>query len=133
MAGFDSEMSLQKERARKAGDFESKKSLVVIENPTEFLGYDHFDNNATITAIIKNNESINELSEGQEAIVILDQSSFYGESGGQVGDQGTLSNKSTLFKVSDTQKQASSAFEHFGILDSGSLKVGDKVLSLIHI
>ena len=133
MAGFDSEMSIQKERARKAGDFESKKSSVVIENPTEFLGYDHFDNNATITAIIKNNESVNELSEGQEAIVILDQSSFYGESGGQVGDQGNLSNKSSQFKVSDTQKQASSAFEHFGILDSGSLKVGDKVNAIIDI
>ncbi len=133
MAGFDSEMNIQKERARKAGDFESKKSSVVIENPTEFLGYDHFDNEATITAIIKNNESINELSEGQEAIIILDQSSFYGESGGQVGDQGTLSNKSTQFKVSDTQKQASSAFEHFGILDSGSLKVGDKVNGVVDI
>ena len=133
MAGFDSEMNIQKERARKAGDFESKKSSVVIENPTEFLGYDYFDNNATITAIIKNNESVNELSEGQEAIVILDQSSFYGESGGQVGDKGTLSNKSSKFKVSDTQKQASSAFEHFGILDSGSLKVGDKVNAIVDI
>ncbi|MFL2459270.1 MAG: alanine--tRNA ligase [Candidatus Pseudothioglobus sp.] len=133
MAGFDSEMNIQKERARKAGDFESKKSSVVIGNPTEFLGYDHFDNDATITAIIKNNESVNELSEGKEAIVILDQSSFYGESGGQVGDQGALSNKSSQFKVSDTQKQASSAFEHFGILDSGSLKVGDKVNAIIDI
>ncbi|WP_435189598.1 alanine--tRNA ligase [Pseudothioglobus sp. nBUS_23] len=133
MSGFDSEMNIQKERARKAGDFESKKSSVVIENPTEFLGYDYFDNNATITAIIKNNEPVNELSEGQEAIVILDQSSFYGESGGQVGDQGNLSNKSSQFKVSDTQKQASSAFEHFGILDSGSLKVGDKVNAIVDI
>ncbi len=133
MAGFDSEMNIQKERARKAGDFESKKSSVVIENPTEFLGYDYFDNNATITAIIKNNESVNELSEGQEAIVILDQSSFYGESGGQVGDQGNLFNKTSQFKVSDTQKQASSAFEHFGILDSGSLKVGDKVNAIVDI
>ena len=96
MKGFDSEMSIQKDRARKAGDFESKKSSVLIENPTEFLGYDHFDNEATITAIIKNNESINELSEGQEAIVVLDQSSFYGESGGQIGDQGTLSNLSLI-------------------------------------
>ena len=133
MAGFDSEMNIQKERARKAGDFESKKSSVVIENPTEFLGYDYFDNDATITAIIKNNESVSELSEGQEAIVILDQSSFYGESGGQVGDQGNLSNKTSQFKVSDTKKQASSAFEHFGILDSGSLKVGDKVNAIVDI
>jgi len=133
MKGFDSEMSIQKDRARKAGDFESKKSSVLIENPTEFLGYDHFDNEATITAIIKNNESINEISEGQEAIVVLDQSSFYGESGGQIGDQGTLSNNTSQFKVSDTQKQASSAFEHYGTLDSGSLKVGDKVNAIIDI
>jgi len=133
MAGFDSEMTVQKDRARRAGDFESKKSSIVIEDPTEFVGYDHFDNTATISAIIKNNESVNELIEGQEAIVILDQSSFYGESGGQIGDQGTLSNKSSQFNVSDTQKQASSAFEHFGILGSGSLKVGDKVNAIIDI
>ncbi|MDC0198018.1 alanine--tRNA ligase [Candidatus Thioglobus sp.] len=133
MSAFDSEMTIQKDRARKAGDFESKKSSVLIENPTEFVGYEHFDNDATITAIIKNNESVNDLSQGQEAIVILDQSSFYGESGGQIGDQGTLSNKSSKFNVSDTQKQPSNAFEHFGILDFGFLKVGDKVNAIIDI
>ena len=133
MAAFEYEMNIQKDRARKAGDFESKKSSIVIENPTEFVGYDHFNNSATVTSIIKNNQSVNELCQGEQAIVILDKSSFYGESGGQIGDQGTLSNKSSEFNVSDTQKQASNAFEHFGILDSGSLKVGDKINAIIDV
>ena len=133
MEGFDAEMNIQKDRARKAGDFESKKSSIVIENPTEFVGYEYFDNDATVTAIIKNNQSVNELNQGEEAIVVLDQSSFYGESGGQIGDQGTLSNESSQFNVSDTQKQASNAYEHFGTLDSGCLKVGDNVNALIDI
>ncbi|MGB1412361.1 MAG: alanine--tRNA ligase, partial [Candidatus Pseudothioglobus sp.] len=133
MKGFDAAMNVQKDRARKAGDFESKKSTIVIENPTEFVGYELFDNDAKVTAIIKNNQSVNELNQGEEAIVVLDQSSFYGESGGQIGDQGTLSNESSQFNVSDTQKQASNAYEHFGILDSGCLKVGDNVNALIDI
>ena len=133
MKGFDAAMNVQKERARKAGDFESKKSTIVIENPTEFVGYELFDNDAKVTAIIKNNQSVNELNQGEEAIVVLDQSSFYGESGGQIGDQGTLSNESSQFNVSDTQKQASNAYEHFGTLDSGCLKVGDNVNALIDI
>ena len=133
MKGFDAAMNVQKDRARKAGDFESKKSTIVIENPTEFVGYELFDNDAKVTAIIKNNQSVNELNQGEEAIVVLDQSSFYGESGGQIGDQGTLSNESSQFNVSDTQKQASNAYEHFGTLDSGCLKVGDNVNALIDI
>ena len=133
MKGFDAAMNVQKDRARKAGDFESKKSTIVIENPTEFVGYELFNNDAKVTAIIKNNQSVNELNQGEEAIVVLDQSSFYGESGGQIGDQGTLSNESSQFNVSDTQKQASNAYEHFGTLDSGCLKVGDNVNALIDI
>ena len=133
MKGFDAAMNVQKDRARKAGDFESKKSTIVIENPTEFVGYELFDNDAKVTAIIKNNQSVSELNQGEEAIVVLDQSSFYGESGGQIGDQGTLSNESSQFNVSDTQKQASNAYEHFGTLDSGCLKVGDNVNALIDI
>ena len=133
MKGFDAAMNVQKDRARKAGDFESKKSTIVIENPTEFVGYELFDNDAKVTAIIKNNQSVNELNQGEEAIVILNQSSFYGESGGQIGDQGTLSNESSQFNVSDTQKQASNAYEHFGTLDSGCMKVGDNVNALIDI
>ncbi len=127
IAGFDLQMNQQRDRARNAGDFESKKSNIVIEDPTEFLGYKHFENTAIVKAIIKDSQSINELNQGEKAILILDKSSFYGESGGQCGDHGTLSNKKCLFNVTDTQKQASNAYEHYGILDSGSIKLGDKV------
>tara|TARA_B000000475_G_scaffold271799_1_gene270589 strand:- start:1016 stop:2524 length:1509 start_codon:yes stop_codon:yes gene_type:complete len=127
MEGFDAEMKIQKERARKSGDFESKKTLIIIENPTEFLGYENFNNTATINAIIKDNKSVSKLKAGEQAILILDKSCFYGESGGQIGDQGTLTNKSSQFNVKDTQKQSSNAYEHYGVLDSGSFKVGDKV------
>jgi len=133
MAGFDAEMQIQKERARKAGDFESKKSLITIKNPTKFLGYERFNNSATVQAIIKDNKSIAKLKSGEQAILILDKSSFYGESGGQIGDQGILSNKSSKFIVSDTQKQASNAYEHYGALDSGSINVGDKVDAKIDV
>ena len=127
MDGFETEMSLQKERARKAGDFDSKKSTITIENSTEFLGYEQFNNSAIISAIIKDNKSVDSLSEGEAGIVIIDKSSFYGESGGQSGDHGTLSKNGAQFKVTDTQKQASNAFEHHGIQAKGALQVGDAV------
>jgi len=127
MAGFDSQMNQQRDRARNAGDFDSKKLNVVIEDSTEFLGYEHSENTAIVKAIIKESQSINELNQGEQAILILDKSSFYGESGGQCGDHGILSNKNCLFNVTDTQKQASNAYEHYGTLDSGSIKLGDKV------
>lgn len=127
MAGFDSQMNQQRDRARNAGDFESKKSNIVIKDPTEFLGYEQSENTAIVKAIIKESKSIKELNQGEKAILILDKSSFYGESGGQCGDHGTLSNKKCLFNVTDTQKQASNAYEHCGILESGSIKLGDKV------
>ncbi|MDC0596926.1 alanine--tRNA ligase [Candidatus Pseudothioglobus singularis] len=127
MAGFDSQMNQQRDRARNAGDFDSKKSNVVIEDSTEFLGYEHSENTAIVKVIIKESQCINELNQGEQAILILDKSSFYGESGGQCGDHGILSNKNCLFNVTDTQKQASNAYEHYGTLDSGSIKLGDKV------
>jgi alanyl-tRNA synthetase len=127
MSGFESEMTLQKERARKAGYFDSKKSTITIENSTEFLGYEQFNNSAIISAIIKNNKSVDSISEGEEAILVIDKSSFYGESGGQSGDKGTLSKNGAQFKVTDTQKQVSNAFEHHGIQAKGTLQVGDEV------
>jgi alanyl-tRNA synthetase len=127
MKSFEIEMMLQKQRARKAGDFYSKKSSVSISDATEFLGYELYENKATVKAVIRNNKSVNKVNEGEEAIIVLDKSSFYGESGGQSGDHGSISIKGSQFQVSDTQKQASNAFEHYGIQSIGSLKVGDKV------
>jgi len=132
MEGFEAEMMLQKERARKAGDFDSIKSTIKIEKSTEFLGYDQFKNSAIIIAIIKDNKSIDSINEGEQAILVIDKSSFYGESGGQSGDHGTLSKNGAQFKVTDTQKQASNAFEHHGFQASGSIHVGDKVEASIN-
>ncbi len=131
MEGFEIKMKEQKERARQAGDFDDKKSIVVIDDETKFLGYELFDNTATVSAIIKDDQLVNSISDGDEAIVILDQSSFYGESGGQTGDSGLLLKKGAKFEVNDTQRQASNAFEHYGRLVSGSLKVGNKVEAII--
>jgi len=127
MEGFEIKMKEQKDRARRSGVFNDKKSNVVIDDETKFLGYELFDNNATVKAIIKDDQLVNSISDGDEAIVILDQSSFYGESGGQTGDSGLLLKKGAKFEVNDTQRQASNAFEHYGRLVSGSLKIGNKV------
>ena len=111
-----------------AGDFDSKKSTIAINDATEFLGYELFDNAATVKSIIRNNKSVSSVNKGEEAIIVLDKSSFYGESGGQSGDHGTISKKDSQFlKLSDTQRQASNAFEHYGVQSKGSLKVGDKI------
>ena len=88
MTGFDKAMDVQKNRARQAGDFDSKATLVSIEDATEFVGYALYENTANIAAIIKDGAKVDSIVEGDEAIVILNQSSFYGESGGQVGDSG---------------------------------------------
>ena len=133
MKSFETEMMLQKQRARKAGDFDSKKSSVSISDATEFLGYELYENKATVKAVIRNNKSVNKVNEGEEAIIVLDKSSFYGESGGQSGDHGSISINGSQFQVSDTQKQASNAFEHYGIQLIGSLKVGDKVEAKIDL
>ena len=133
MKSFETEMMLQKQRARKAGDFDSKKSSVSISDATEFLGYELYENKATVKAVIRNNKSVNKVNEGEEAIIFLDKSSFYGESGGQSGDHGSISIKGSQFQVSDTQKQASNAFEHYGIQSIGSLKVGDTVEAKIDL
>jgi len=132
MNGFEFEMNEQKERARKAGDFESKKSSVIIENATNFLGYDCLESDASVVAIIKDGQSVDSINKDDEAVVVLDQTSFYAESGGQVGDSGIFQNLGMQFEVFDTQKQPSEAFEHFGRLNSGRLQVGDIVESKVN-
>jgi alanyl-tRNA synthetase len=125
MPGFEAEMTKQKERARQAGDFKTMQKGVAINEATEFLGYEQLENTSVVQAIIQDGELVDGIDVGDEAIVVLTSSSFYGESGGQVGDSGILTNKDTSFEVDNTQKQASGAFEHYGQLNTGSLKVGD--------
>ena len=127
MPGFEVEMTKQRDRARQAGDFKTTQKGVDISDATEFLGYEQLENSSSIQALIKDGELVDSIEAGDSAIIVLAQSSFYGESGGQVGDSGVLSNKEISFEVGNTQKQKSGAFEHHGVLNSGALKVGDVV------
>jgi len=131
MPGFEVEMTKQKERARQAGDFKTTQKGVAISDATEFLGYEQLVNSSTVQVIIKEGKLTDSINDGDEAIVVLAQSSFYGESGGQAGDSGVLSNSKVEFKVNNTQKQGSGAFEHHGSLSSGTLKVGDVVEAVV--
>jgi alanyl-tRNA synthetase len=127
MPGFEVEMTKQRDRARSAGDFKVSQKGVDISDATEFLGYEQLENSSSVQALIKDGELVDSIEAGDHAIIVLAQSSFYGESGGQVGDSGTLSNKDIDFEVNNTQKQKSGAFEHHGVLNSGVLKVSDVV------
>ncbi len=127
MPGFEVEMTKQRDRARSAGDFKTTQKGVDITDGTEFLGYEQLENSSSIQALIKDGELVDSIEAGDNAIIVLAQSSFYGESGGQIGDSGSLSNKEINFEVGNTQKQKSGAFEHHGVLNSGVLKVGDVV------
>ena len=125
MPGFEAQMAKQRDRARSAGDFKITQKGVDISNETEFLGYEQLKNSSSVQALIKNGELVDSIEAGDQAIVVLMQSSFYGESGGQVGDSGMLGSANVEFKVTNTQKQKTNAFEHHGTMLHGIIKVGD--------
>ncbi len=125
MPGFEVEMTKQRDRARLAGDFKTTQKGVDVSDVTEFLGYEQLENSSSVQALIKDGELVDSIEAGDHGIIVLAQSSFYGESGGQVGDSGTLSAKDIEFEVANTQKQKTGAFEHHGMVLSGAIKVGD--------
>ena len=94
---------------------------------TEFLGYESNQAEGVILSLIKNNKQSDSLKEGDEGMVILNQTPFYGESGGQVGDNGTISNGNNIFKVSDVQKKLGNLFVHFGKVEKGNFNLKDNV------
>ncbi len=125
--GFEAEMQAQRERAKASSNFGMDYNNVIkVEGQTQFKGYETLNTDATVVALFSNGESVNEIKSGENAVVILDQTAFYGESGGQVGDSGLISSEICNFQVNDTQKYGQ-VFGHIGQLTSGSLKVGDKV------
>jgi len=130
-AAFDEAMNKQKQQARAAGKFKMDADLAYSGVSTEFKGYDALElGNATITAIYVNGTSVNSITAGQQGVIVLDQTPFYAESGGQVGDQGEISSGAAclnLFRVEDTQKIQANVFGHHGELVTGELKVGDAV------
>ncbi|HKL51833.1 MAG TPA: alanine--tRNA ligase, partial [Wenzhouxiangellaceae bacterium] len=134
--GFETAMQAQRERARAAGQFSARDGVsaeAVADLPaTEFLGYQTSEcDSARVVAILVDGEKRESLSEGQSALVILDRTPFYAESGGQVGDTGTLETDGVRFRVDDTRKLAGAYHAHDGTLESGSMKVGGKVCAAI--
>lgn len=128
LAGFEQAMERQKERARAASQFGSAQSLEVqIQGETDFCGYERLQEEATVVALYRDGESCDELDVGEEGLVVLDISPFYGESGGQVGDAGWLTTETARCEVLDTQKKGEGVLIHVGRLAEGKLTVGDRV------
>ena len=126
-AGFEVEMAAQRQRARDAGKFAiDYNSIVNVEGETQFNGYDATQGQGQIVAIYKDGEQVIEVFEGDEALIVLNQTPFYAESGGQIGDTGLFKNETGIFEVQDTKKSGS-AFVHQGIVTMGSLKATQSV------
>ena len=121
---FNVAMTRQKEQARAAGKFKMTANLDYAGAATQFDGYDSLQSKCQILAIYKDSVSVTELNEGESGIIVLDSTSFYAESGGQVGDRGELRFPSGIFSVEDTQKIQASVFGHHGVVSTGSLRVG---------
>ncbi|KVD34148.1 alanine--tRNA ligase [Burkholderia ubonensis] len=123
---FDDAMARQREQARAAGKFKAAQGLEYTGAKTTFHGYEEiaFDD-AKVVALYVDGSSVSEVKTGQDAVVVLDHTPFYAESGGQVGDQGVLANASTRFAVGDTLKVQADVIGHHGTLEQGLLKVGD--------
>ena len=124
-AGFEAAMGQQRERARAASKFGGQTSVEYRGGKTEFHGYDTLVHDGNIVAIYKNGTSVEAIEAGDTAIIVLDKTPFYAESGGQVGDRGQLVATHGTFHVSDTQKIQSEVFGHHGVLHTGRLAVGD--------
>ncbi|HDS1780959.1 alanine--tRNA ligase [Pseudomonas putida] len=126
-AGFEREMDAQRERARSASAFGMDyNSLVKVDSATEFLGYDATEGQGKIIALYKDGQSVDQLGEGEQGVVVLDRTPFYAESGGQVGDTGFLQAGAARFDVRDTTKTGG-AFLHHGVVASGALLIGSPV------
>src|SRR6266568_4866952 len=131
-AGFEAAMGRQRERARTAGKFKMEAGVEYSGGATEFRGYDTLAiDDAKVTALYKEGTSVPAIAAGDAAVVVLDKTPFYAESGGQVGDAGELVSAGGTFTVSDTQKIQSEVFGHQGVLKTGRLQVGDKVAARV--
>ncbi len=130
-AGFEVEMAAQRQRAREAGKFAvDYNSIVKVDSETQFDGYDATQGQGQIVAIYKDGVQVDEIVEGDEALIVLNQTPFYAESGGQIGDTGIFKNETGIFEVQDTKKSGN-AFVHQGIVTVGSLKATQSVEAIV--
>ncbi|OFZ70818.1 MAG: alanine--tRNA ligase [Betaproteobacteria bacterium RBG_16_58_11] len=126
-AGFEHAMQMQRERARAASKFQIGATVKFEGQATEFHGYDVLDFSGRVLALYKEGAQVSSIQAGDEAVVVLDRTPFYAESGGQVGDRGELNSTDGTFQVDDTQKIQAEVFGHKGVLKIGKLSVGDAV------
>ncbi|MFC4274747.1 alanine--tRNA ligase [Achromobacter aloeverae] len=132
LAGFDTAMARQREQARAAGKFKMAEGLSYEGADTRFEGYEHLElDDVKVVALYANGTSVPRIEAGQDAVVVLDATPFYAESGGQVGDTGLLEADGVRFAVADTQKVQAGVFGHHGKLESGHLAVGDILLARV--
>ena len=129
--GFEKHMASQRDRARKANKFsKTADNDLKVNTISKFIGYDQIKNVAQIKELFFEGNTIKSLANGQEGFVVTDVTPFYAESGGQVGDTGTIESKDAIFRVKDTQKQNNSIIHH-GILEKGKLEIDKKVTMTI--
>ncbi|MDE2076203.1 MAG: alanine--tRNA ligase [Burkholderiales bacterium] len=127
-SGFDAAMARQREQARAAGKFKMAAGLEYQGTATTFHGYDHLSHEgAKVTAIYVEGASVQQAAAGDDAVIVLDHTPFYAESGGQCGDSGDLRNGTSRFIVEDTQKIQADVFGHHGRVVEGTIKVGDSI------
>ncbi|MDM9558623.1 alanine--tRNA ligase [Bordetella petrii] len=132
MAGFEAAMARQREQARAAGKFKMAEGLSYEGADTRFEGYDTLElDGVKVTALYVDGTQVDRLQAGQNAVVVLDATPFYAESGGQVGDTGLLEGGGARFAVADTQKIQAGVFGHHGLLEAGTLAVGDTLLARV--
>ena len=135
-AGFETHMEAQRDRARAASQFASAGAAQIASTTaTSFTGYDMLEAQAEVAELFVDGQSVDSIdasgvSADQSVVIVLTETPFYGESGGQVGDRGLLSNDSVEFEVADTQKSGA-AFLHFGVLAQGSISKGDKLSAAV--
>ena len=132
-AAFDAAMSRQKEQARAAGKFKMATNLDYSGPATTFHGYDGLEIKGNVLALYKDGAAVNQLNEGEMGVVVLDDTPFYAESGGQVGDSGVLQSVHGIFAVEDTQKIQATVFGHHGVVKTGAITVGNGVTAKVDV
>ncbi len=133
LEGYEQEMVAQRERARSASQFKSgSDGGVVVEQETPFTGYDRLQDEAEVAQLFRDGVAVERLQAGEEGLVVLSRTPFYGESGGQVGDVGALwRGEAPLFEVEDTRKQPSGALLHVGRGGAGGIAIGESVTPVV--
>lgn len=132
-AGFHAAMEAQKAKGRAAGKFKMDKALEYTGAGNTFVGYEQLEAPAKVVALYLDGTPVAELKSGQQGVVVLDTTPFYAESGGQVGDEGVITSGSASFAVGDTQKIKADVFGHHGMVEQGTLAVGDTVSARVNL